>query len=1083
MSPAYASYMNRIALIAHPLDYDSGNVGETKWSTRVTTESGCGSWLTKQVSAWSIRTSSAENPSPSLPAFDDTAAAADDPTAEAAARGPDRPPVLQHAVKLSPGLILSDLLTMAKKPWTEVETDQSQFEILLSGSPVLKSVVQGVYSGYDCTDCTSSITEEHWTSQTWDLFVFALAEATLAKTSGVQQLVRYGSAANAQQHSAADDAGRARVVQKCAASTESELKASLRALAHFKALMITAVPDYTTPAALTAVSADQLAALYEAMLWFDLNTIPSAGEDRIDPLYGLGFDILHDLSAEGLLKRDVVAITANGVHPVDVNASAEEFQLAIENTSDTATGSMIKRVGRKRREIVAKAGEGAMMSPESKQRVLQMVEKEYTGIKARRHLSMLQTDSRIDPDPQPKKGKTSDEKEDDEEPEVDEERTYQGMLGRNGTSPSMITSLIDMGSQGELLSKRRAVMQLLMGAFAAASTSGQGWQNQIANLRDYADDDSGLASALVLVDKILKESGATQEQVSALVTAYPRESGTEEKQELAVLRFELQQARTTAIATLLGSRPTPGHHQQAPADNQAATGAAAQIYAHAGAVDEIAKRNRVDPKTHGDMAALNLAAERIAQRNPPPLLGGPSEVELEYASMNKMDPLEVRTHMATEPFTRALPEMNALYLSHISKGQIGEHPKLAWLYAAQQGAALSLSHYVTTHGLSDLNKPDLKKQTAMVYGDFGSVHATIGLSDFNSGDMEPFMSEAAILGSQFTKACKHMIAVLTMLHPTLLRADLEAETDQMQQNLEVGISLAAKGQPGVGGPIVLQHNINMVDAFLRDLSRLNDRARILDSGVCNGPVTVRQVVELSSTRGPGVPDWQVSALVPIFSLMKSAIATKIRKASEAVACATMFPDSPHTPTTLEQLPKIPKKSAAVLKKEKAAAAAAAAAALAATPGAGIKMLDVARPMGRYMAFQVFCVTVTDAQGKCIKLTQAQRKNLCLNESHPTGCGKCEYGVSCGTCKKTHISGEAADAFATPQMAKVTSNLAEFETQFAAGGKPNLGTPHPTSGKKCGSMETFKPLPTPSVPGKVGGKGGGKKGGKGRGGGP
>jgi hypothetical protein len=140
-------------------------------------------------------------------------------------------------------------------------------------------------------------------------------------------------------------------------------------------------------------------------------------------------------------------------------------------------------------------------------------------------------------------------------------------------------------------------------------------------------------------------------------------------------------------------------------------------------------------------------------------------------------------------------------------------------------------------------------------------------------------------------------------------------------------------------------------------------------------------------------------------------------------------------------------------------------------------------MGRYMAFQVFCVTVTDAQGKCIKLTQAQRKNLCLNESHPTGCGKCEYGVSCGTCKKTHISGEAADAFAIPQMAKVTSNLAEFEKQFAAGGTPNLGTPHPTSGKKCGSMETFKPLPTPSVPGKVGGKGGGKKGGKGRGGGP
>ena len=58
-------------------------------------------------------------------------------------------------------------------------------------------------------------------------------------------------------------------------------------------------------------------------------------------------------------------------------------------------------------------------------------------------------------------------------------------------------------------------------------------------MRDYADDDSGLASALVLVDKILKESGATQEQVSALVTAYPVESGTEEKQELAVLRFEL----------------------------------------------------------------------------------------------------------------------------------------------------------------------------------------------------------------------------------------------------------------------------------------------------------------------------------------------------------------------------------------------------------------------------------------------------------------------------------------------------------------------------------------------------------------
>ena len=62
---------------------------------------------------------------------------------------------------------------------------------------------------------------------------------------------------------------------------------------------------------------------------------------------------------------------------------------------------------------------------------------------------------------------------------------------------------------------------------------------------------------------------------------------------------------------------------------------------------------------------------------------------------------------------------------------------MAWLYAAQQGAALSLSHYVTTNGLSDLNKPDLKKQTAMVYGDFGSVHATIGLSDFNSGDTTP----------------------------------------------------------------------------------------------------------------------------------------------------------------------------------------------------------------------------------------------------------------------------------------------------------------------------------------------------------
>ena len=83
MSPAYASYMNRIALIAYPLE-----AGHTKWSTRAATESGCGSWLTRQFSAWSIRTSSVDNPSPSLPAIEDTAAAAGNPAAAAAARGP-----------------------------------------------------------------------------------------------------------------------------------------------------------------------------------------------------------------------------------------------------------------------------------------------------------------------------------------------------------------------------------------------------------------------------------------------------------------------------------------------------------------------------------------------------------------------------------------------------------------------------------------------------------------------------------------------------------------------------------------------------------------------------------------------------------------------------------------------------------------------------------------------------------------------------------------------------------------------------------------------------------------------------------
>ena len=127
----------------------------------------------------------------------------------------------------------------------------------------------------------------------------------------------------------------------------------------------------------------------------------------------------------------------------------------------------------------------------------------------------------------------------------------------------------------------------------------------------------------------------------------------------------------------------------------------------------------------------------------------------------------------------------------------------------------------------------------MVFGNFRSSAVTIRLSYFNSGDMEPFTGSGAIMGQQFNKACKHLITVLTMLHPALLRADLEVEIDQMQSNLEVGISLAAKGQPDVGPTVVLQHNINMIDAFLYNLSRLNDRARIIDSSVSKGPITVQ----------------------------------------------------------------------------------------------------------------------------------------------------------------------------------------------------------------------------------------------------
>jgi hypothetical protein len=205
----------------------------------------------------------------------------------------------------------------------------------------------------------------------------------------------------------------------------------------------------------------------------------------------------------------------------------------------------------------------------------------------------------------------------------------------------------------------------------------------------------------------------------------------------------------------------------------------------------------------------------------------------------------------------------------------------------------------------------------------------------------------------------------------------------MQANLESGIELESQGQTDVGSDVVLQHNINMVNAFLQDLSRLNDRARIIDDRASPGPVTVKQVVELSAERGPSIPAWQTDTKQPIFSVLKAAMAYRIRKATDRVRDVSIF--GTPSPTQLGSLPPVPKK-AAVIKKQKAAAEAVAAAIA--------LLLDKPRAMGRFIAFQAFAVTMKvkkNGKEEVINLTQQQRKNLCLHESTPAGCRLCEYG--------------------------------------------------------------------------------------------
>ena len=281
----------------------------------------------------------------------------------------------------------------------------------------------------------------------------------------------------------------------------------------------------------------------------------------------------------------------------------------------------------------------------------------------------------------------------------------------------------------------------------------------------------------MMLDTILQQSGVTRAQVTAVVESYPTEVGDEDAEELRALRFERDQVRTKGIAGLIGNRNAPGTSMPTHATQHRPTGAAAQEYASAAATEEISKRHRVATKAHGTQEGLKLADDRISQRNPPPAHGGTTAVQEEYARLNTLEEQAVRTHLATPQFTATVPELCSSSLSHITQGQIGEFPQFAFLRTGQQGAVTSLSHYVLTQGLHSLNTTDLKKQTAMVFGDFYSSDVSITIEDFNSGTMVPFIGPAAIPGHQFTKACKHLVHVLVMLHPALLRADLDAEFD------------------------------------------------------------------------------------------------------------------------------------------------------------------------------------------------------------------------------------------------------------------------------------------------------------------
>ena len=1098
--PDYKQYLAYIAL-------QIGVTGGAK--TQSTTEPGYKRYFKTQ-----FRTYQKDGKNPKLPSFEHWCATLKTGVADFAPEAdfgtdnqssvPD--PNHKYAVTFPPDDIGPALMALLS---THTLPDAGAVAMAISAAKpeTVGTMVQEAF-GYDMTDMFADFPTDTFDVAAWSKFVFLVSGGLVSSHLAIRHLASYMRTASA-------DAGEARagMLKKCMAAAAAYFTRENipRAVKQLEALLAAILPAADMPLEkITTITDVQRQAIYENMVWFDLNNLPTAADD---PYEVTGLVLLENMATKQddgsytVSKGDLEALFFGTAVPLPVGTSTPARTERVDNVASGLSASSNKRL-----TLFKRAHPND--SPVSKEKYRKELHTEITSMEARQpepgaptSTTGLGGGSGAGPSSAPATippstststtpgggggtsappAATGPDVLNSSDRTAMEDRAHQITVLLQDKHPSFEST----GSDAWTAAEHATAAAELAENIKMAVSSVTGFEKELRAMSGTGGD---IAAAIFLHNRLCTRPVAIS-AVTARVKGYPVAGSP-----LTAIRR--QAAIVDNLAHVIGPATLAPSSSMAAggARGGAAVGGAHEVITLSGAQEELVRRSLLKNASRATAEHLSSAMEYINRNHPPvpdPASGLPNIAPFSaaVAVFAGQDGAEISKTVNSEEFLASFPQTTALRNLHITPTHVVNQPEFGFMRKLQQWAFSSLQAFCVLNSLDRLISSE-SKMLAIVFGDWSAVT----FDDFNFGEMFSYIGSSTKQTRRFADICSHIVDVMTLTHPVLGRTALTAQMDIIAANIDKAVDYEEYGEEGVSEAKFRQLGVDAINRFFIDLGRLVDQSRIVTLAGAP-PVSADDVIKLSYEPATGTPEWQSNDRTPIFaSLMQSASAlltraVTVKRRANLVAALETPPPKPGAakPTgaaggAADSAGRIPKKQRVAGQTQEPGDEA--------TPNSGL--LNHPRKLSSQNAFRRVAtlqlngaavhagITVIDpaAQGK-------NSHNVCIQEgASKDGCPKCTYGSggtkgSCGTCTKAHLSGSAADNWQEPTAERRDLNWGIFSKHYAVGGIAGKGPVGPDGKSHCASMETYAKMPVaPQTDKGKGGRGKGARGGaRGRGGG-